>query len=248
MGLLLYRYIVLEHTPSKIRTLWILDTSLSMTVEDISSEENHMMISRHDLARKMILEGIDMIPGEHALITYARDASVETPFSGEKDHIKNIISHTSPVEFYGGSNLMSALSLANSLYGGSNMSIHIILLSDGGMENTTPSVALSQIFTLSFIWIGTSRGGKIPLWYNAEGNRRYKYFSGQEIVVEYDDLALGSLSNLYDATLVRRETTSPFPSEVLPLEVTDMKKLIFLALGTFCVIFWYFLHPYAHKK
>ncbi len=246
--MILYRYIILENTPSKMRTLWIVDTSLSMAVEDIPSSENTLMVSRLDLAKKLIQDGIDIIPGEHALITYARNASVDVPFSWNNYHIKNIVSHMTPVEFYGGSDLMGALSLANSLYVHSDIPIHIILLSDGGLESADSTVTLSRTFTLSLIWIGTTRGGKIPLGYDSDGNRRYKYFSGQEVVVGYEPSALINLSNLYSAPLVEREIFWYFPTEIIPTPLTDMRKLIFLSLGTLCILFWYFFHPYAHKK
>ena len=105
-----------------------------MAVEDIPSSENTQMVSRLALAKRLMQEGIDIIPGEHALISYAREASVEVPFSSDTDHIKNIISNLTPMEFYGGSDLMSALSLASTLYVRSDTPVHIILLSDGGVE------------------------------------------------------------------------------------------------------------------
>lgn len=101
-----------------------------MAVEDISSE-NHIMMSRFDLAKKMIQDGIRDIPGEHAIITYARDASMESPFTENKEHSINVVLGLNPVEFYGGSNLMGAISLANTLYAKSATPIEMILLSDG---------------------------------------------------------------------------------------------------------------------
>ena len=248
IGILLYRYIILENTSSSIRTLWIIDTSLSMAVEDIPSSENTQMVSRLALAKKLMQEGIDIIPGEHALISYAREASVETPFSSDTDHIKNIISNLTPMEFYGGSDLMSALSLASTLYVRSDTPVHIILLSDGGVEGWSAPIILPNIFSLSFIWLGTIRGGKIPLGYDSDGNTRYKYFAGKEVVIGYDASSLKNMSNQYNAVLIERENFAPFPKEIIPTPITDMRKLIFLALGTFCIIFWYFLHPYARKK
>lgn len=122
-----------------------------MAVEDISSTANTLMASRLDLAKRIIQEGIDIIPGEHALITYARYASIDVPFAQEKYHIKNIISNLTPMEFYGGSDLMSALSLASTLYVGSDRPIHIILISDGGMDDSSIAINLPKIFTLSLV-------------------------------------------------------------------------------------------------
>ncbi len=64
--------------PKGERTLWILDTSSSMGVEDISTEKMSVNMSRFDLAKELIETSIS---GETAMITYARHASVLTPMN-----------------------------------------------------------------------------------------------------------------------------------------------------------------------
>ncbi len=71
---------------------------------------------------------------------------------------------------------MSALTLANTLYESDMRPLHIILLTDGGiLPDDLPNI--SKYFSLSLIGLGTTSGGKIPLGYSADGQRRYKYFS-----------------------------------------------------------------------
>jgi hypothetical protein len=41
-----------------MKTLWIIDNSLSMAVEDIPSSSSGMMMNRLDLAKKLVLSGI----------------------------------------------------------------------------------------------------------------------------------------------------------------------------------------------
>ena len=77
----------------------------------------------------------------------------------------------------------------------------------------------------------------MPLGYDSNGNRRYKYFSGQEVVIGYESSALKHLSNLYGAPLIERETFAPFPIEILAPPLTDTKKLMFLVFGTLCIVF-----------
>lgn len=42
---------------------------------------------------------------------------------------------------------------------------------------------LPEGWTLRLIQIGSEAGGKIPLGYNADGSRRYRYYQGREVIV-----------------------------------------------------------------
>lgn len=61
-------------TTSSEETLWVVDNSLSMAVEDIHDRGNTSSRSRLDLARSIVMSGVTLIPGKHAIITYARNA------------------------------------------------------------------------------------------------------------------------------------------------------------------------------
>ena len=68
------------------------------------------------------------------------------------------------------------MTLASTLYRSDIRPLHIILLTDGGILPDT-LLELPVHFSLSVIGLGTTSGGKIPLGYSADGQRRYKYFS-----------------------------------------------------------------------
>jgi von Willebrand factor type A domain len=247
LGILLYRYFVIEYLPTWDRTLWIIDTSLSMAVEDIPSTEKGMMISRLDLAKKLALLGIESIWGEHAVISYARQASVESPFLSEKAFTRDIVSSLSLIEFYGWSDSEAALSLARTLYAGSSVPIHIVVLTDGEMTGEKQDVSLPENLDLTFVALGSSRWGKIPLGYDAEGERRYKYFSGSQVVVSYDPISLKKLAGIYDAQYIDQGTSALFPASLIRVPITQNKKNIYLLLATLLIVSWYIYHPYAQK-
>ncbi len=62
LSLLIYRYFIVDGASSDMRTLWIVDTSLSMMVEDIGGSETGMVMSRLDLAKRLVSDGLTRIP------------------------------------------------------------------------------------------------------------------------------------------------------------------------------------------
>ena len=54
------------------KTLWIVDNSMSMQVEDMRENSTNTYYSRLQVARSLISSGVMMIPGQHAIVTYAR--------------------------------------------------------------------------------------------------------------------------------------------------------------------------------
>jgi von Willebrand factor type A domain len=115
-----------------------------------------MMMSRLDLAKNIIREGIEKIPGDHAIMSYAREASLENPFSSEKGFLSETLSGLSQVEFYGGSDVMAAISLASRLYGESRSPIRMIIVTDGGSTSSADSVKPLPLFDMTFVGIGTT--------------------------------------------------------------------------------------------
>ena len=54
--------------------------------------------------------------------------------------------------------------------------IHIVLITDGGMTGEGVFPELPSDTSLTVIGIGTPTGGMIPLGYNLDGEKRYKYY------------------------------------------------------------------------
>ena len=55
-------------------TLWIIDNSLSMGVEDMGNTSDGILHSRIDRARALVLDGMAKIPGNHGALLFARSA------------------------------------------------------------------------------------------------------------------------------------------------------------------------------
>lgn len=53
-------------------TIWIIDNSMSMTVEDIVDDTQNLNHSRLEVARSLVMSGTNMLPGKHAVLIYAR--------------------------------------------------------------------------------------------------------------------------------------------------------------------------------
>jgi hypothetical protein len=73
------------------------------------------------------------IPGTHALVTYARDAVLEFPFSDDLSHMNSVIESLEVVEYYGGSDITSVWKLLGTLYSRTEPGYRMIILSDGGV-------------------------------------------------------------------------------------------------------------------
>jgi hypothetical protein len=76
-------------------TLWIVDTSLSMAVEDITHSQ-HLSSSRLDLAKALIASGVVHIPGQHALMTFSDIARLQVPLTSDRDFIGLTLRTLSP--------------------------------------------------------------------------------------------------------------------------------------------------------
>lgn len=232
---------------SEAETLWIVDTSLSMTIEDIPWISPNHRISRLDRAKELIEEGIMSISGTHAIMSYAREAYMETPFTEDRSHLTTVIGWLEGTRYFWGSDMVSPLLLTDSLYRWYTKKVHIIWLSDGGaLPWDFPSIPPG--FDMTIVGIGSQRGEKIPLWYAPDGTRRYRTFSGSEVVVPYEKDILETLSRHYDADFIDMGIETSFPEALRTTPLPKNEKNIFLYLGSMLIIFGYLYHPYARKK
>jgi hypothetical protein len=67
-----------------------------MAVTDISSPSG-VMFSRLDLAKQIIASGSYMIPGEHAIMSVAYGAKLETPFARDMSALRDIVAGINPI-------------------------------------------------------------------------------------------------------------------------------------------------------
>lgn len=228
------------------RTLYIVDTSLSMAVEDIWNSTDTITRSRLDRAKSLILAS--SFSGEVAVIWYARSPALLLPFTASVESFSRTIQNLSITPSFGGSDILSAFSLVDTLYRGNMIPLHIVLLTDGG--NTIPASIfpiLPPLSDLKIVGIGSDIWWRMPLGYDHSGARRYKVYENQEVIVPYDPVFLEKLQKQYHASLVRIENSSDMGIS------WDGKwffasfgfwDCLFLFLGVICLIFGYLFHPY----
>ncbi len=234
--------------PGSGDTLWIIDSSLSMGIEDMSPSEKNQIESRFSTAKSIIEEGIMKIPGRHGIIVYADSAGIASPLSQDLDHLREVTKGLTIVDVYGGSDLGSALSLVQSVYLSNSISPHIIILTDGGLSPSIPLPDLPSDTRITLLALGSESGGKIPLGYNAAWERRYKYYEGKQIIVPLEKENIEKIQEKYDTALFMissKDTALIFQSgKNTPLFSPDIWRI----LGIVVTILWFLIHPYVQRK
>lgn len=220
-----------------------------MSVEDMPGSLTGVAMSRLDFAKTLVQDGVSRTVWEQALIVYAREASLVSPLSSDSNYLISRISDISPVELYGGSDVLSAISLAKMLYWASDVPLRIIIVTDGGSTNTDTALNIPDYFHISLIGLGTDVWGKIPLGYDANGERRYKYYAGKEIIVRYEGDLLQKIADKYKSTIAHIASWQPqFPLETNTRVTPLWERYMLLVLATICILIGYIYHPYAEKK
>lgn len=188
-------------------TLYILDNSLSMEVQDISTASGQML-SRLDLAKKVIRSHPHT--GERALMTSALGAELILPMTRDPQVWDDTITSIRSVNYGGGSIAMTPLETARLIYG-DVPDIHIVWLSDGEFSDSW--VTLSGWTTppdITIIGLGTPVGWPILTGYDADGHPRYKESWGQQVISHRDDERLHVISETIwaDQILLDRDDLS----------------------------------------
>lgn len=116
-----------------IRTLWVLDTSLSMMTQDVIGEEK-IFLSRFDVAKRIILSGTVDTHGENALLTFDDAARLQLPFSSDINIFDAVVRGIEPVIYGGATDVGMALSSVALIY--PHQAFHIVLLTDGENSGT----------------------------------------------------------------------------------------------------------------
>lgn len=126
-----------------------------MMVEDIIDPVTHVVQSRLDTAKYIIQKGISQIPGDHAILTYARSAGVLAPLGHDHTFLLSAIEGIIPTVDNGGSDVSMVFTLFDKLYVHHPRPIRVILLTDGGDTSDTPLPHMSTRMSISVIGIGT---------------------------------------------------------------------------------------------
>jgi hypothetical protein len=91
-----------------------------------------------------------------------------------------------PVEISGGSDLGSAIELVRILYG-DLVHLRVIIFTDGGSTQIGENLSLPRSWDTLIVGLGGDALSPIPLGYDALGEIRYKYASGEIVRVRYEE-------------------------------------------------------------
>mgnify|MGYP002136220052 CR=1 FL=1 len=227
------------------RTLYIIDTSLSMGIEDVDKGINGQLQSRLDQAKSLILSS--SFSWEVAVIAYARSPGLILPFTSSLEIFTRTIQNISTSSAFGGSDPVWALSLMDTLYKNNTTPLNLFLLTDGWNTHSVDALPpLPSLSHLTIIGLGSDAWWKIPLGYDSTGARRYKIYENQEVIVPFDETFLQKIKKEYSATYVRMENggNKSIPkNQVFSSSFYFRDKILFI-FGCMFLIFWYFLQPY----
>ena len=160
----------------------MVDTSLSMSVQDIA--DGKFFRSRLDAAQELMRTTIaqDDAPSAHAILSFARYATLQTPFTEDISHLENIITGLTPTPYGGGTDITEALKTASHLYK-NTQNLSIIILTDGEFFEADreyfPFLAGTNML---WIGVGTPSGGRILQGYDTSGRPLYREFRGEVVV------------------------------------------------------------------
>ncbi|NLO40060.1 MAG: VWA domain-containing protein [Ruminiclostridium sp.] len=193
----------------------LIDTSKSMLTEDIKP-------NRLNRAQKIIESILDNLDGDRiGFIPYSSSAYIQMPLTDDYDLAKMFL-EVIDTELIGGggTNVGTAISLANASFDRATGSDRVILIFSDGEEYETNSIeTLKRISDNSLrvytVGIGTEKGGLIPV-YDESNSFKVEYkkdLSGEHVLSKLDSDALQQLAVLgkgkyFQSTLTGEEISS----------------------------------------
>lgn len=173
------------------------------------------------------------------LITFTRSPVLVLPFSPTSQKTHAIISGIRAKEIGWGSDPFTALRFAKSLYGETFSHLTVRIITDGGFTSEDTPVDIPSGWSVEILPIGTLAGGRIPLGYNALGERRYKYGSGGEVIAKRENLRIEKLAHITHGSI-----RDSFPPKNLE-EIQSKYQTILAIAMMVCSLF---LHPFHQPK
>ncbi len=217
-----------------------------MLVEDMSSSGNIMM-SRLDLAKKYIYQDINSRSWSIALITYDKNASLLVPRTLDRESFREILSAVTPLDIWGGSDLSAGLSLFAKLRQPDDTRVDLVILTDGWWTVSRDILPyLSSVSDTTIVGIGTEVGWRIPLGYNLDGEKRYKYYEWSEVIAHYEKDNIEKLSLLSHAQLVHLEEDRDYQFSASPRYRLDPSLLEII--GICSILLGIMIPHYAREK
>ncbi len=136
----------------------LIDNSLSMVVQDISQRDSSTILSRLDAAKRFSTQFVEKFSGEIAISSFSREITIESPFSDDKNFLKNVISGISPIIYGGGSDIFGSMQRIAEIYQ-NRSNTEIIVLTDAEFFEKPTNFSFSNRIKITFVAIGTEQGG-----------------------------------------------------------------------------------------
>jgi Ca-activated chloride channel homolog len=170
----------------------VLDLSLSMLAEDVAP-------SRVVRARQKVADILRLrAEGMTGLVAYAGSAHTVVPLTDDTRTIENLLPALSPDMMpVLGSNLGSALDLARALFENSSVRQgRILVITDGVDQMGDATERRSVRFPISFLGVGTSGGGMIPINFGQQRGQVLRTQAGDPVIARLDEQQLQTIAGI----------------------------------------------------
>ena len=168
----------------------LLDLSLSMYAADVTPDR----IAR---ARQEVTDLVQQFSGGRtALIAYAGDAHIVTPFTDDTRTLTNLLASLEPAIMpVPGSDLAAALQLAQTLIkGGDETQGSVVVVTDEVVNAADLTVFDHEHFPISILGVGTAQGGPIPISFDNAPPRNLTDAQGTTVIARLDPERLAEVA------------------------------------------------------
>lgn len=203
---------------TKTEYIFLIDNSLSMSVQDIELSRDTTHISRLDASKNFIKNFLENFPSKTGVITFSQNIFINTPITADSSQILATMSEIIPVTFGGGSDVFKAISSVSEMYR-NHKNLHIIVLTDAEFfDKNTENFSIKNSQKISIIGVGTERGGLMLTGYDTEWRPIYRQFEGKNAISALSPKSLSEIASHFLAEYFWIQNTT---------EIRDISKKIF---------------------
>lgn len=241
--LLIFTSALLSTHTSSWSYIFLVDTSLSSKVDDISAGPNNNTIRRIEAAKNFILAFAHEHPSVPlALATFNSHARLEFPLTNDSNLIKSVTKSIAPLELGGGTDIAESLKTLESIYV-TTSHISLVLISDFEFfESWSLRESIPKKFFDTFYCIGiwTEEGKGIITGYDSAGNPQFLERNGTKVISHFDRDSFEQLCSHYNAQKYHITKTTEFPhlltSSFSYTQELPMLKMLLRILGASIVV------------
>lgn len=245
MGLM--GFSLINSNSSQDQTLWIIDNSLSMMVEDIATESG-VIDSRLSFAKKIIEKGSNLTPGKQAIMSVAYGAKLEVPMTDNLGIVSDVVNGINPIIRWGGSTISTPLEMIRIIYW-DLPNLQIFWLTDGEFSDSGSTYSWKlDTSRITFVGLGAKAGWPIPLGYDAQGKPRYKEVDSRRIISIRDDESLLRVTKTLGANVIFFDSNKDLNLDFITKNTISTKKSLslYMIIGWFLVVIWLMIPRYNY--